>query len=318
MVLPKIVSPRVLLFPPARIKICIGIMLLSFLPVMPLIAQNAPSASQNLVSLGPEISRLEGLSSGSAANNVAGDRYNSFMRLARLNQLAGNTEAALRAYEGALSVSPGDSRALLEQGRLYISFGEYEKANAAIQSLLAGLSGPENGGRDLSIQSLYLAAQIGVFQSGDTRPLEAMAEEAAFAAYRSGIYYTLWKITGRESYLNLLAADFPQSPEAWITSGRIGSDPTPLWLLFPGRDSIAAAPQNRVLQPPFLQTGLFSREENARAHAESLGRSGFEAQVTGRRVNNADYWAVIVSGGTDINAEIKKLKDAGFDSFPVR
>jgi hypothetical protein len=66
-----------------------------------------------------------------------------------------------------------------------------------------------------------------------------------------------------------------------------------------------------------LQTGLFRSEENTRVMAERLMKAGFTALITRRQVNGTEYWAVGVSPGENMNDAILKLKDAGFESFPV-
>ena len=306
---------------------------LFFIIFSPLFAQNTAA-----VSLAGEISRLEKLST---AVSSAQERYKAFMDLARLYQLSGNSESVLKAYEGALAVSPGDGRALLEQGRFLISLGEYEKADAAINALLVG-----NRDKDLLIQGQYLAALLEAFRSGNLSPLAAMAEDPDFAEYRSSMYYTLWKLTGLTSWKSRLTTEFPQSPESKIVSGGVDSAATPLWLLFPGRSGLdissPAAPAVPVSPPVpaiapvsvpdpaaspagnpaasalVLQTGLFSKEENAQVMAERLKKAGFTPQISRRSVNNTGYWAVLVSGGMDMNATLKKLKDAGFDAFPIK
>jgi hypothetical protein len=72
-----------------------------------------------------------------------------------------------------------------------------------------------------------------------------------------------------------------------------------------------------VVRNAVLQIGLFSREENTQAMAEKLKNAGFAAIVNRRRVNGTEYWAVGVPPGENINATILRLKDAGFESFPV-
>jgi len=282
-----------------------------------------------------EIARLEKISSGVAAGAAAPsplDRYNAFLALARLNQLSGNHETALKAYEGALALFPNDGRVLLEQGRFLISVGEYERAGAALSALLN-----RERDRELMIQGRYLAALLMAFGSGDTRYLAAMAEEQDFGEYHSGIYYTLWRLTGLASYRDRLVAEFPQSPEAKIIGGTVNFAAIPLWLLFPGRDSIALAvpapspaaatpaAATPTATPPaaaqagrLLQIGLFGREENAVALGEQLRRVGFEPQIIQRQVSGTDRWAVCVNGGSDMNAMIKRLKDAGFEAFPIQ
>ena len=303
---------------------------LLFFAISPLFAQNeAPKSNPpGAVSLAAELNRLETLASGAVAGTGAQDRYNAFLALARLHQLSGNHEFALKALDGALAISPDDGRALFEYARFHISMGEYEKAGMALSALLG-----KDREKELFIQGQCLAAQLEVFR-GNTGALVALVQDPEFAGYLSGIYYTLWKLTGLASYRTSLTSEFPQSPEAKIAAGSVDFAPTPLWLLFPGRDSIALAnltpapqahsPAPVVSQPaqapvsPFvLQTGLFSREENALALAERLKKTGFEPQINKRQVNGNDRWAVYVPGGMDMNAEIKKLKDAGFESFPA-
>jgi hypothetical protein len=104
-----------------------------------------------------------------------------------------------------------------------------------------------------------------------------------------------------------------------------------MWLLMAGRDQIGvaepvrvsppaapAAPQTAAKDGPVtLQTGLFGREENAKAMAERLKNAGFTPEISRRRINETLYWAVQVEPGRDLNATILGLKNAGFESFPV-
>jgi hypothetical protein len=66
-----------------------------------------------------------------------------------------------------------------------------------------------------------------------------------------------------------------------------------------------------------LQTGLFSREANAGAMAERLRSAGFQPALSRRNVKGTEYWAVTVEPGRDMRQTILRLKDAGFESFPV-
>jgi hypothetical protein len=130
----------------------------------------------------------------------------------------------------------------------------------------------------------------------------------------------------------------------------VSASPRPMWFLFPGRDGIAAGTPSAPASPPpvsppapqatappavtpprppvpepaaaaggprAFQTGLFSREENARAMGERLRAAGFTPAVAPRRVNGSAYWAVSVPPGPDPNTTLLRLKDAGFESFQV-
>ena len=307
------------------------VLLLSLFSFFPLFGQNGVTTS-----LTAEISRLE-KTALDAAGAASRERYNAFLDLIRLRLLAGNAEAALKACEDGLALFPGDSRLLLEQAKLLISQGAYDKAGEAINNLFKNEKDP-----GLLNQGRYLAAQLAAFHSGSTQALVELADDPDFAGYRAGIYYTLWKLTALPAWKTKLSAEFPQSPEAKIAAAGADSAvipaPTPLWLLFSGRNSIvlsapAALPAAQTPAPApvpaaqpvsaqdqssgFLQTGLFGREGNARAMGENLKKAGFEPRILRRAVNGNDYWSVSVSAGRDMNATLLKLKDAGFEAFPV-
>ncbi|MCL2374801.1 MAG: tetratricopeptide repeat protein, partial [Treponema sp.] len=115
-------------------------------------------ANVSAVSLSSEIFRLETLASGAPVNGSIPSpqaRRDAFLALARLHRLSGNHHAALRAYEGALSIFPNDARALLDQGRFLISIGEYDRAAVAINAL------PRAG--EFGIEGRYLAAKLEAF-----------------------------------------------------------------------------------------------------------------------------------------------------------
>jgi cell division protein FtsN len=78
----------------------------------------------------------------------------------------------------------------------------------------------------------------------------------------------------------------------------------------------AASPASEA-GPKGLQTGLFGKEENAQAMVSRLGAKGFSASVSQRPVNGATYWAVTVPPGANSSQTILRLKDAGFEAFPI-
>jgi tetratricopeptide (TPR) repeat protein len=290
-------------------------------------------AADNPQSLSSEISRLEKIGANSVSSQ---ERHNAFLALARLYQLSGNNEAALKAWDDALKINSGDGRLLLERARLLISLGEYEKALESLAAIFTG-----SYAKELLLDARFLIAQLEAFRSGNSQPLAALADDADFSEYRRLIYYTLWKIEQSPAWKALLTKDFPSSPEAKITAGKALSAQTPLWILFPGRENLdliasvpapqaaagapspAAVPAAVPAAPPavsgaaVLQTGLFSREENARALSEKINKAGFQSTVQSKQQNGGSYWAVYVPYGADMNAMIKRLKDAGFESFPV-
>jgi hypothetical protein len=268
----------------------------------------------------------------------AAERHGILIRLARLFRLSGDPEAAARFWREAAVVEPDnrDDQALLEAARCAVAIGEPDKAAADVQRVL-------HTGRDAALlrHARYLEAQITAFCSGDISALAALVEDPGYSEYKAPLYYTQWKISGDSQYKSRLLAEYPQSPEARIAEsegGIVSALPLALWFLFPGREAITLAPaagEGPVVSsipadqnprdpesaggaaPVVLQTGLFSREENAQTIVERLKRAGFQAAVIRRGVKGTNYWAVTVPAGNDMGRTIIQLRDAGFESFPI-
>jgi hypothetical protein len=320
-----------------------------FAALWPVLLLGAPAFSQsgaaNPVPLTAEIGDIE----RSLETNLTGpERRETYIKLARLQQLSGNVEAAARSWREAAWADPEnrDGRSLLESSLCYLALGEFD---AASDVLLGVVAGGDSAGVLMDAQ--YISAQIELFRSGSAASLYALLSKPEYADYRPAIYYTFWRIFGDEAYRTQLLTEFPGSPEARILqnevsealaatgagsasavgnfavgfAGKVSAQTRPLWFLYPGRGNVVigasvsvpppAAPEQSG--PRALQTGLFSREENARASAARLSAQGFAATVSRKPVNGVVYWAVSVAPGEDANWTIMRLKDAGFESFPV-
>ncbi|MDR3160301.1 MAG: SPOR domain-containing protein [Spirochaetaceae bacterium] len=314
-----------------RLLLLLGLLLLALPGQGSLRAQSAAVPTL----LAAEIRELEGKLAAPGYTGTA--RHGTLLRLARLLRLSGNIEAAARTWMDAAFAVPDrrDDAALVEGARCFIALGEPDKAEGALKTVLLTGRDPESL-RD----ARYLGAQLEGFRSGEQAALESLAADAAFGGRKAAIYYTLWRISGDEGYRSRLRAECPASPEARIAGGDgpVQAAPQALWFLFPGREAFALGPPVPIPEsapvpaaaspaPPapspgrtgtaFLQTGYFSREENARAQAARLKSAGFPAELTHNRINGADFWAVTVPPGEDINRTSFLLRDAGFESFPI-
>jgi hypothetical protein len=272
-----------------------------------------PAAAQS--SLEAELRNLERVSAASAG------RRDALIRTAWLKELAGDIEGAAVAWELAAQTQAGtDHQSALRGAACFIALGNWERAEAALRGVLSGGAAGET-----RTQARFLAAQLEALRGGgaDTSALISLAGEEAFASYKPRIYFTLWKLTGRESWRDSLTGEFPRSPEAAAAAGTVSAAATAMWLLFPGRQgasTAAIASTSPVTGAPggtVLQTGLFSREENARALLDRLREAGFSAGSVRQSRSGAVYTLVYVLPGPDINASIRELKAAGFESFPV-
>ncbi|MDR1279178.1 MAG: SPOR domain-containing protein [Treponema sp.] len=284
-------------------------------------------------SLGAEIQSIENTLSRPGLS--AADRRNALIRLARLQELSGGIEAAARNWGEAAAAEPDkpDDLSLIRGAWCFAAMGEWDRADAAVRTiLLAGRPGPA------LLKARYLGALIAALGSANFSALKSLADNPGFETFRPSIYYTLWKTLDPPAEGDLwksrLLTEFPLSLEGRIAAAedtRVAAAPTPMWLLFPGRDPLApaAAPARPVSAPAapapaapaadavLLQTGLFGNEGNAEKQADRLRSAGFSPRITRRTVNGNEYWAAGVSAGQDMNQMILRLKNAGFESFPV-
>jgi hypothetical protein len=292
--------------------------------------------------VGTEIQHIEKTLAGSGLSVSA--RRGALIRLARLRQLGGDLAGAAESWLAAASTAgtgPESGAALVSGAYCLAASGEWEQSLEVLRPLLAeGRPGPA------LVRACFLEACVKTWSGADASALSVLAANPEFAEIKSGIYYALWKsapAASAESWKQRLLTEFPHSPEGRIAAGENGAAGpavsarlSPLWLLLPGRESVtltAAAPAAAVQTAAregarqaggaaspsagFLQTGLFSREANAQAQIDRLAAAGFSASMTRRTVNNAEYWAVIVPAGQQVNRAILELKNAGFESFPV-
>jgi len=277
------------------------------------------------------------------------ERYEALVRLARLKQLSGNLSDAAANWLDAAAVNPNDDNALVAGAYCLTAIGEWEKAYAAIQPLIASAR------RDPAVlQAFYLDAYLKTWINTNASPLTALAGDPGFASLRPMVYYTLWQILTRnpkisgagnaDSWKTRLISEYPGSPEAIIADSKnptVSAVQSPMWLLFPGAPvagsaarptlpaQIVPAPAPTTQTPPpspsanapsagVLQTGAFGSEANARNQAEALRKAGFTATITRKTVNGAERWTVTVPAGQSQSKTIQDLKKAGFDSFPVK
>ena len=298
-------------------------LILSILILNPVLAQQ-----DGRVSYRSEITNLERkLENRSLA---ASERRSTLISLARLRQFAGNIESAAEAWALAANAREGnrDDEAYIEMAQCLIAMGEWGRASTAIKTMLTSVN-PQ-----IRLKARYLDAQLAVLgsKSGDYSALTTLLTDNEFAENRAQILYFLWKVSENQEYRTRLLREFGGSPEALIAAtspdAKINPSPTALWLLFPGRESLTIEAPTGILPETttvaesaggavMLQVGLYSGEANAKAMEERLKAKGFTATIVERMVNGTKFWAVGTPAGSDYNNAIIRLKDAGFESFPV-
>ena len=245
------------------------------------------------------------------SENSPAAKQEALIRLAWLQQLSGDIEAASKNWLLAASIEQGvqNDCSLVAGAYCLAVMGEWEKACQTIAPLLrADKQGQANN------RAHYLDAFYRASIQGDAANLISMANNSTYGELRSLIYYTLWKLAGERKgitgagdsneWKTRLLAEFPQSPESLIvleetlntpsaasaSSRVINSSPNPLWLFLPGfegwqKDEISSGSPvtqpspSAQSQPPVVQPSPAAVQQPASTRYLQTGLFSNEANA---------------------------------------
>ncbi len=286
-----------------------------------------------------------------AAKARAEDRAALFRRGADTALLLGNYSLAAEAYASAARVSAtGGPELLLKAARCQLAAGEGGKARDLLALVLL------DSGDPLRSIRARLAGAWALLLEGRRSEALGLASELAVSstgAEKREARLLQWAASpteGRARLAELLASDFPGSPEALIASGSLPPLPTPHWYLgaLAGPATIPATPspatpagpapgslkddpnaraeaqsQSAKAEPSTppgkvlrYQVGFFAREENATRLKAELGGKGIAARIEKRDSPGGQRWIVLVEAGSDAQKTGIRLKDAGYEAYP--
>jgi len=198
-----------------------------------------------------------------------------------------------------------------------------------------------------------LASASAILKGG--QGLDAAAAKSAERREALFISWASAQAAARPPFAAALAKEYPQSPEASLAAGGSGGSavqflPLPHWYLSgliqqtavpsapgtaaaaapgsadtpvpaqssqQGEGSASSSAASSKDQPEYYQIGIFSKEDNASALLAELTKKGFSARIETRQANGRELKAVLVAAGSDPQATLLKLKDAGYEACPL-
>jgi hypothetical protein len=243
---------------------------------------------------------------------------------------AGRYKDASQSYAGAAAIAapPAQGMPLVSAEQLAIdaircalSAGEYPIAESYLSSEV-------KNSRDPAIQSyvkLYTAwcllskARTDGDVAAAVALLETYAKDSMLETVRPEVLLTLWYIDPAGAWGKELIRRYPNSPEAAITQGKANILPSPFWFFLPSQtaqqnpdaETSPSAPETQKL----LQLGIFRNRGNADAYVSRIKEAGFTAWIISQNRDGQDYFVVVTSDSRDA---LRRLKDAGFDAFPLK
>lgn len=250
----------------------------------------------------------------------------SLLWAARAWLAAGETEKALSILRILGAASPEASvrsRSLVLEGWARLIEGSAAEARALAAR---AVSSPPDREILLAALTLLWAASEGpsrgeaaarIRRDFPGTPEAAMVESGAVppAAH--------WLLTPAGGGARPSGAPAPGSPAA-APPGSTGSTapaaPPPAAASAPGPASVPGPAAARPSDPSRIvsfQAGAFSEERNAGALVKELSGKGFSAVVERRERGGKPLWVVLVPAGEDSQATLLRLKDAGYETYPV-
>lgn len=287
---------------------------------------------------------------GSASKNL-------LCRAGQLALLLGRYDSAADSFEAAaFRLAPArDDVLLLRSARERLASGETDRA-AERASLVSRSATDPSLVRASRLVSAWAALVAGRLTEAKRLASVVLAgDDAASAAPLGGperreALFIEWAAlpVDRPSALAVLAKEYPESPEYALASGKASGQgidflPLPHWYLsgLIGETSglraeteaeaalSPAGTKDRSATTPSpsagegggkalrYQIGVFSKSGNAASLVAELSKKGFSASIEERLLKGRKLEAVVVQAGSDANATLLKLKDAGYEAYPL-
>jgi len=242
----------------------------------------------------------------------------------------------IEAFNFARSLKDKDAKKyLIKAIKVFIIGGNIEEGYVAygkLASIKEEKPSKYDREAELYIQYLKIAEMISSADE-DIEPiikkLKTYAKDASFKEFKPSILLTLWFIANDDQAERFILKEYPESIEAMIIKGDALILPSTFWYLLP-KNSFTLTSSNfseyvntestsstKVSTPKAYQIGFFKLKEHAEKQKEKLKKIGFSVEIKEeRRAKNAVYYAVFVLETEKGNTGLK-LKDAGFESFPI-
>lgn len=287
---------------------------------------------------------------------LSSERLDLSIRAGDLALLLGRYPEAAEHYEEASLAAAGgrDCGLLLRAARARLASGDVERATDLVSLvLLASAGDSELSARARLVGAWALAVQGRADEARDMSEAiagSASAGSPAQAELRREARFLCWAVAeaapkspSRSAAAKILADEFPGSVEALVASGAMAAPPMPHWYLgslslagaqdgggeppstasIPSEAGRSTVPAPTGIQAMRFQVGYYSKEENAKTMKDRLRALGFAASIETRprvREKQGDdgrRWAVVIDGGKDPEGTQARLKDAGYESYPI-
>ncbi len=250
-----------------------------------------------------------------------------FIYLAQMYELSSKLQNAQINYQNAsLSLlNEIDYKLLLKSAEILILEGDLFLAESQLKEILTNSTN-----KNIIIEAELFYILLNLLHENNSIIKSIPTVDSPRSLY---IVYLIEKANSNLTDMNIskdkIILDFKTSPEAALLRKKISELPDvilSLGLLDNQREFNSNNNPERdvqILNNPakifMIQAGSFKDQENAFYHSKDLISAGFEAVVEEQIINSIKYYKVLLyfQDTEKMSDTLKKLKEKGFDGFPV-
>ena len=254
------------------------------------------------------------------------ERRDIFLKLAEIKKISGDLKSAAEYYEKASLAVKGkkDFQALYQSALLFSETAEYRTAEAHLRAITTF-----SDDVSLRISAAVLNARIKTAQgmiedaySLLTGVIDAnvkLSEEALMFAYD---FYKgnndRFDMNPLKVFIDEQKINMPyHEVKRMITPETLNLIPSTISAVQTIADEISSVEKDS--SAVYIQLGSFSVKDNALDLIKELKKSGWDAVIKEKTVNNEDFFAVAVpvTDNDEVQNIIIRLKEDGYEGYPV-
>lgn len=280
------------------------------------------------------------------AATSASEKKAACIFLGQLYQQAGSYMKAYDAYSDAISLDTANPNVevRLDAALCALNSGEVSLAETVLDSVLS-INPNDNYGAKAKLYAVWcgvLKAQTSEQLDRPIELLESFLDDITMKSVKNTVLFSLWWLTGKDVYAEILKKNYTASPETEIVSGKYFIMPSPYWYLIPRRGNVGfdvsevvfdqleqkedkndisvvsktKKTNDRIL---WYQVGMFRDEDNAERCMQKLVQAGFAPEKQKEtRTSGTTYTIIIVrESEKDGITTGEVLRNAGFECYPV-
>lgn len=267
--------------------------------------------------------------SGIASLNSAAEKFQALTILAAYEDANYLYADAAKHYSQAVLLTSSEKTACtvqLSAARSYIMSGD-SQLGAYILNTLIARSADAAIKHKAEIYVLCAALNDADKFTENVQTIKHYLAAPSYTEYRATLYFLLYWLNDDEQAKTTLIKSFPSSMEALLVQNKASVSPVSFWYLMPRKkahtvqSSNDAAPtvaaDNAVKQaiPKAYQVGFFKTKSYAEDLLQELIAKGFAAYVESKSA--AQTYTVLVPAASQAQSILKRLKDAGYEAYPV-